>query len=57
MNTLNCIAKDVKIGKNVTLTKFLNLYGCEIGDQSKIGPFVEIQRGASIGKKLQNFIS
>jgi len=43
------IAPDVKLGKNVRLAQFINLYGCEIGDETKIGAFVEIQKNASIG--------
>jgi len=43
------IAEDVKLGKNVKLFHFVNLYGCEIGDNSKIGTFVEIQKNAKIG--------
>jgi acetyltransferase-like isoleucine patch superfamily enzyme len=50
MNDFNCIANDVKLGKNVRLSKFINLYGCEIGDETKIGAFVEIQKNATIGK-------
>ena len=50
MNDFNCIANDVKLGKNVRLSKFINLYGCEIGDETKIGAFVEIQKNASVGK-------
>jgi acetyltransferase-like isoleucine patch superfamily enzyme len=50
MNTYNCIADDVKLGKNVRLSKFINLYGCEVGDETKIGAFVEIQKNASVGK-------
>ena len=50
MNSFNCIADDVKLGKNVRLSKFINLYGCEIGDETRIGAFVEIQRNASVGK-------
>lgn len=50
MNSYNCIASDVKLGKNVRLSKFINLYGCEIGDDTKIGAFVEIQKNASVGK-------
>lgn len=42
--------KNVTLGKNVTITEPVNLYGCEIGDGAKIGPFVEIQSGASVGK-------
>ena len=47
------IAPDVKLGNNVKIYAFVNLYGCEIGDYSKIGTFVEIQRGAKIGKKVK----
>jgi acetyltransferase-like isoleucine patch superfamily enzyme len=47
------ISPDVKLGKNVKLTCFLNLYGCEIGDDTKIGAFVEIQRNAKIGSKCK----
>src|SRR5947209_16266295 len=44
------ISPDVKLGNNVRLSKFINLYGCEIGDETKIGAFVEIQKNASVGK-------
>ena len=44
------IAPDVVLGKNVVLNDFINLYGCQIGDGTKIGPFVEIQKNAAIGK-------
>ena len=47
------IAPDVKIGKNVKIFGFVNLYGCEIGDDSKIGCFVEIQKNAKIGKNVK----
>jgi len=50
MNSFNCIAPDVKLGQNVKLSQFINLYGCEIGDETKIGAFVEVQKNASIGK-------
>jgi len=50
MSSYNCISDDVKLGKNVRLSKFINLYGCEIGDETKIGAFVEIQKNSSIGK-------
>jgi len=50
MNPYNCIADDVKLGRDVRLSKFINLYGCEIGDETKIGAFVEIQKNASVGK-------
>jgi acetyltransferase-like isoleucine patch superfamily enzyme len=49
----NCIAPDVKLGKDVRLAKFLNLYGCEVGDETKIGAFVEIQKGARIGQRCK----
>jgi len=45
-----CIAPDVKLGQDVKLSKFINLYGCEIGDETKVGAFVEIQKNAIIGK-------
>lgn len=48
-----CISADVKLGTNVKLSKFINLYGCEIGDNTKIGAFVEIQKNASIGKNCK----
>ena len=47
------IADDVKLGKDVTIFDFVNLYGCEIGDESKIGTFVEIQKGARIGRRVK----
>ncbi len=53
MNSLNSIADDVKLGANVKLSRFINLYGCEIGDDTKIGAFVEIQKNASVGKRCK----
>lgn len=50
MNSHICVSSDVKLGKDVKLSKFINLYGCEIGDNSKIGAFVEIQKNAIVGK-------
>lgn len=47
------IAKDVILGKSVVLNDFINLYGCQIGDYTKIGTFVEIQKGATIGKNCK----
>jgi len=47
------ISADVKLGENVKIFAFVNLYGCEIGDDSKIGTFVEIQRGAKIGRRVK----
>ena len=53
MSEYLCIAPDVKLGQNVKLSKFINLYGCEVGDNTKIGAFVEIQKGAKIGKNCK----
>ena len=53
MDSYVCIAPDVKLGKNVKLSKFINLYGCEIGDETKIGAFVEIQKNARVGKNCK----
>lgn len=50
MNNYVCIAPDVKLGRDVRLSNFINLYGCEIGDETKIGAFVEVQKNAYIGK-------
>lgn len=47
------IAPDVKLGRNVRIYAFVNLYGCEIGDETKIGTFVEIQKGAHIGNRVK----
>jgi acetyltransferase-like isoleucine patch superfamily enzyme len=48
-----CIAPDVVLGENVRLSKFINLYGCRVGDNTKIGAFVEIQKNAIIGKNCK----
>ena len=53
MNEFVCIAPSVKLGKDVKLSKFINLYGCEIGDETKIGAFVEIQKNARIGRRCK----
>jgi len=53
MSEFVCIAPDVKLGKDVRLAKFINLYGCEIGDETKIGAFVEIQKNASVGRRCK----
>src|SRR5712672_1554299 len=53
MDEFLSIAPSVKLGENVRLSKFINLYGCEIGDETKIGAFVEIQKNASIGKRCK----
>jgi acetyltransferase-like isoleucine patch superfamily enzyme len=47
------ISEDVQLGMNVKLSKFINLYGCSIGENSKIGAFVEIQKNAAIGKNCK----
>jgi acetyltransferase-like isoleucine patch superfamily enzyme len=53
MDKFLCVAPDVKLGKDVKLSTFVNLYGCEIGDETKIGAFVEIQKNASVGKRCK----
>jgi acetyltransferase-like isoleucine patch superfamily enzyme len=47
------VAADVQLGENVKLAPFINLYGCVIGDQTKIGPFVEIQKNATVGRRCK----
>jgi acetyltransferase-like isoleucine patch superfamily enzyme len=53
MNPYLSIAPDVKLGRDVKLSKFINLYGCEIGDETKIGAFVEIQKNAIVGQRCK----
>jgi acetyltransferase-like isoleucine patch superfamily enzyme len=53
VSDFRCIANDVKLGKNVKLAQFVNLYGCEIGDESKVGTFVEIQKNARVGARCK----
>lgn len=53
MEQYACISDDVKLGENVKLSKFINLYGCAIGDNTKIGAFVEIQKNARIGNNCK----
>lgn len=53
MNDMLRIAPDVKLGKDVKLAAFINLYGCEIGEGTKIGTFVEVQKNAVIGKRCK----
>jgi acetyltransferase-like isoleucine patch superfamily enzyme len=48
-----CIAPSVKLGKDVKLSHFINLYGCEVGDETKIGAFVEIQKNARVGRRCK----
>ena len=53
MSEFVCISPDVKLGKDVKLSRFINLYGCEIGDGTKIGAFVEIQKRAFVGRNCK----
>ena len=53
MKEYRCIADDVTLGVNVRLANFLNLYGCRVGDNTKIGAFVEIQKNASVGRNCK----
>lgn len=53
MNEFCSIAPDVKLGRAVKLSKFINLYGCQIGDETKIGAFVEIQKNATVGRRCK----
>jgi len=48
-----CISGDVKLGQGVKLAQFVNLYGCEVGDESKVGAFVEIQKNARVGRRCK----
>ena len=48
-----CVAADVKLGDNVALGPFVNLYGCRIGDDTRLGAFVEVQRDAAIGARCK----
>ncbi len=53
VNEYLCVAPDVKLGNEVKLGKFINLYGCEVGDETKIGAFVEIQKNAKVGRRCK----
>jgi acetyltransferase-like isoleucine patch superfamily enzyme len=53
MNDFRCISSDVKLGAGVKVSQFVNLYGCEVGDETKIGAFVEIQKNAKVGKRCK----
>jgi acetyltransferase-like isoleucine patch superfamily enzyme len=53
MNRYHCVTEDVKLGENVKLSQFVNLYGCRIGDNTKIGAFVEVQKNASVGRNCK----
>jgi acetyltransferase-like isoleucine patch superfamily enzyme len=52
-NDFRCIAPTVKLGQGVKLSQFINLYGCEIGDGTKIGAFVEIQKNSTVGRRCK----
>jgi UDP-2-acetamido-3-amino-2,3-dideoxy-glucuronate N-acetyltransferase len=47
------VARDVRLGRDVKLARYINLYGCQIGDETKVGPFVEIQKNATIGRRCK----
>ena len=53
MDEFVCIGQKVTLGKNVKFSKFVNIYGCEIGDETKIGAFVEIQKNAKVGRRCK----
>jgi len=53
MSEFLCVGPDVKLGREVKLSKFINLYGCEIGDGTKVGAFVEVQKNAKIGQRCK----
>ena len=53
VNEYACVTADVKLGRDVKLGKFINLYGCTIGDETKLGAFVEIQKNATIGRRCK----
>ena len=53
MNQHTSVAADVKLGENVRLSNYVNLYGCEIGDETKVGAFVEVQKNARVGKRCK----
>jgi acetyltransferase-like isoleucine patch superfamily enzyme len=53
METYLAISSDVTLGENVRLAKFINLYGCTVGDNTKVGAFVEVQKNAHIGKNCK----
>ena len=53
MSDFVAVAADVTLGRNVRLAKFINLYGCQIGDETKIGAFVEVQKNAVVGRRCK----
>ena len=54
MDEFVCIGNNVKLGKDVKFSRFINLYGCEIGDETKIGAFVEIQKNATLASAARS---
>jgi len=53
VNFWNSISEDVRLGSGVRLSRFINLYGCEIGEETKIGAFVEIQKNVRVGRRCK----
>lgn len=53
MKILKTISDDVELGEKTVIQNFVNMYGCKIGDKTKIGPFVEIQKGVKVGKRCK----
>jgi UDP-2-acetamido-3-amino-2,3-dideoxy-glucuronate N-acetyltransferase len=53
VSEFRAISPDVKLGQGVKLSQFINLYGCQIGDETKIGAFVEIQKNANVGRRCK----
>jgi len=53
VSEFRCVTPNVKLGEGVKLSQFINLYGCEIGDETKIGAFVEIQKNATVGRRCK----
>ena len=53
MDQYRAVAADVRLGENVRLASFVNLYGCTIGDDTKIGAFVEVQKNATVGRRCK----
>jgi len=53
MDQNQAIADDVRLGRDVKLARFVNLYGCSIGDGTKIGTFVEVQKNAAVGRRCK----
>ncbi len=54
MSDYRCVSADVRLGTNVRLSQFVNLYGCEVGDDTKIGAFVEIQKTPVVARDVRS---